>query len=113
MRTERSRWLGVLLQREYVDPSDAFESIYKEVVEPLLAAIERLVQVAAGPSADGQRVVVRVYCIISQLTNMRPVGRSSTGGWFFGITPLRRCPALDAPLWGASRCARRCREGGV
>jgi len=70
MRTERSRWLGVLLQREYVDPSDAFESIYKEVVEPLLAAIERLVQVAAGPSADGQRVVVRVYCIISQLTNM-------------------------------------------
>jgi len=70
MRTERSRWLGVLLQREFVDPSDAFESIYKEVVEPLMAVIERLVWTAAGPDAEGQHVRLRVYCIMSQLTNM-------------------------------------------
>ena len=58
------------MQREYVDPSDAFENIYKEVVEPLLTAIERLVRASAGPDAEGQRIRIRVYCIMAQLTNM-------------------------------------------
>ncbi|MFU2209314.1 CerR family C-terminal domain-containing protein [Solidesulfovibrio sp. C21] len=70
IRTERSRWLGVLLQREYVDPTPAFDTIYKEVVEPVLGAIERLVQAASGLDVTQQRNRIRVYCIILQLTNL-------------------------------------------
>ena len=70
MRTERSRWLSVLLQREYVDPSDAFECIYKEVAEPVCKAIERLVNAATGEDVTTRRAQVMVYCIMSQITSM-------------------------------------------
>lgn len=70
VRTERSRWLGILLQREYVDPTQAFETIYKEVVEPVSGAIERLTQAVSGQEEASQRNRIRVYCIILQLTNI-------------------------------------------
>jgi AcrR family transcriptional regulator len=70
MRTERSRWLGVLLQREYVDPTPAFETIYQEVVEPVIGAIERLARAVSGPKETLQCNRIRVYCIILQLTNI-------------------------------------------
>lgn len=70
MRTERSRWLGILLQREYVAPSAAFETIYKELIEPVLSAIERLVRAAATPDETPQRTRLKVCCIMSQLTNL-------------------------------------------
>lgn len=69
MLTEWSRWLGILLQREYVDPTNVFETIYTELIEPVLEAIERLVQAATGPEETPQRRL-RVCCIMAQLTNL-------------------------------------------
>jgi len=70
MRTERSRWINVLLQREYVDPSEAFECIYNEVANPVFGAIERLVKSASGEESKTNRSQITVYCIMSLLTNM-------------------------------------------
>ena len=37
---------------------------------------------------------------------MRPVGRSSTGGWFFGITPPTTLPGSGCPPFGGRLGAR-------
>lgn len=70
MHTEWSRWLGILLQREYVAPTASFDTIYTELIEPVLKVIERLVEAAAGPEETPQRNRFRVCCIMSQLTNL-------------------------------------------
>jgi len=70
MHTKWSRWLGLLLQREYVDPTASFETIYTGLIEPVLTAIERLVEAAAAPGETPQHNRFRVCCIMSQLTNL-------------------------------------------
>jgi AcrR family transcriptional regulator len=45
----RSRWMSLLIQRELIAPSDAFERIYKTGLLPVLAALERAVAAVSGP----------------------------------------------------------------
>lgn len=69
IETHRSRWMGVLLQREIVDPSGAFEKIYTEVAEPFLNTTQRLVQLAC-PQDSESTARIKACCILSQLTGL-------------------------------------------
>jgi AcrR family transcriptional regulator len=69
IETHRSRWMVVLIQREFVDPSGAFERIYAEVGEPFLKSAQRLVRLAC-PEDSGNTSRIKACCILSQLTSL-------------------------------------------
>lgn len=48
LTSNRSQWMSLLLQREFITPSASFEKIYVVALEPTLEAIARLVGAATG-----------------------------------------------------------------
>lgn len=53
LSVDRSRWMSLLIQRELIAPSDAFERIYETALRPVLLALERAVDAVSGaPDGD-------------------------------------------------------------
>lgn len=51
LTSNRSQWMSLLLQREFITPTASFERIYAEAVEPTLAALSALAGAATGGDA--------------------------------------------------------------
>lgn len=49
--SNRSQWMSLLLQREFITPTALFEKIYAEAIEPTLEALSGLVGAATGHAA--------------------------------------------------------------
>lgn len=48
LTANRSQWMSLLLQREFIAPTASFEKIYAEAIEPTLTAMAQLVAAATG-----------------------------------------------------------------
>jgi len=48
LTSNRSQWMSLLLQREFIAPTPSFEKIYDRAIAPTLTAISRLVGEATG-----------------------------------------------------------------
>lgn len=63
LTSNRSQWMSLLLQREFITPSPSFDRIYAEAVEPTLAALSRLVAAATGREAATMDNKVLAYSL--------------------------------------------------
>lgn len=79
---EPKRWMGIFL-REQIDPSGAFEILYKGVMEPIHSCLSQLIAGILGLPAESQEVKVRAYAIIGPIfvfhLSRAEIGR--TLGW--------------------------------
>ena len=48
LHANRSQWMSLLLQREFIAPTASFETIYNQAIEPVLISLGRLVAAATG-----------------------------------------------------------------
>jgi TetR/AcrR family transcriptional regulator, regulator of cefoperazone and chloramphenicol sensitivity len=48
LHANRSQWMSLLLQREFIAPTASFETIYAQAIEPVLVSLVRLVAAATG-----------------------------------------------------------------
>jgi len=67
---ERTRWLGVLVIREFTFPSAAFELIYARRIVPLESVLGRLVAGANGLSPDAELVRIQVHALMGMLMGL-------------------------------------------
>lgn len=66
LTSNRSQWMSLLLQREFITPTASFERIYAEAVEPTLAALSALVGAATGaPGPDKQVLAFSLFIMAS------------------------------------------------
>lgn len=70
MRSKRSQWISIILQREYVDPSYAFERLYSDIIEHVLKSFEKLVIISHDNNIERNIVQVMTYAMMLQLTSM-------------------------------------------
>lgn len=72
--TERSLWMSLLIQRELLAPSEAFESIYSRIILPVIEAYARAVALAGGlppGSLAAKTVSYGLFAMISALSRGR------------------------------------------
>jgi AcrR family transcriptional regulator len=68
LTTPRSRWTSLLLQREFIDPTDAFERIFGQALKPALDAFARAVEAASGApreSLDNRTLAFGIFVLAS------------------------------------------------
>jgi len=53
LHANRSQWMSLLLQREFIAPTASFETIYGQAIEPVLISLGRLVAGATGLEDTG------------------------------------------------------------
>ena len=63
LTSNRSQWMSLLLQREFIAPTPSFEKIYTRAIEPTLSAISRLVAEATGQDGGGRDTTVLAYAV--------------------------------------------------
>lgn len=71
LSSNRSQWMSLLLQREFITPSPAFEALYEEAVRPCLLALSALVAEAAGlpeDSLDNRVLAYSLFTVASAFT---------------------------------------------
>jgi AcrR family transcriptional regulator len=74
LTSNRSQWMSLLLQREFITPTASFARIYAEAVEPTLTAISRLVAAATGqdgPSMDNTVLSFSLFIMASAFSRNR------------------------------------------
>lgn len=67
MEDERLKWRVSLAQREFQQPSEAFEILFKRGIEPMHGAVSELVAAATGRRSDDQEIVIRAHAVIGQI----------------------------------------------
>lgn len=63
LRSHRSQWMSLLLQREFIAPTPSFAKIYSRAIEPTLSAISRLVARSTGQDGTNQDTKVLAYAV--------------------------------------------------
>ncbi|WP_243360126.1 CerR family C-terminal domain-containing protein [Fundidesulfovibrio terrae] len=74
LTTPRSRWTSLLLQREFIDPTRAFERIFSQALEPALDAFARAVEAAGGAtrgSLDNKALAFGIFVLASAYSRSR------------------------------------------
>lgn len=86
---ERSRWLGVLVIREFTFPSAAFDLIYQRRIAPTQSLIAAMVARSAGVSAEAEPVRIQVHALLGMVMSLG-ISRSVLWrqlAWEQGYTP--------------------------
>lgn len=74
LTARRSLWMSLLIQRELLAPSVAFESIYSRIILPVLEAYARVVALAGGlppGSLDVKTISFALFAMVSSLSRSR------------------------------------------
>lgn len=74
LTTPRSRWTSLLLQREFIDPTEAFDRIFDHALLPALEAFARLVETAGGKprgSLDNKALAFAIFVLASAYSRSR------------------------------------------
>ena len=67
MGEERMRWRAGLVVREYTQPSEAFDILYKGRIEPLHKAVSGLAAAATGRRPTDPECVVLAHALVGQI----------------------------------------------
>jgi AcrR family transcriptional regulator len=62
----RPAWLGKLVSREMIEPTEALDALVKDDFQPRCNQLQACVRVLLGPRADEQRVRLCVISLVSQ-----------------------------------------------
>jgi TetR/AcrR family transcriptional regulator, regulator of cefoperazone and chloramphenicol sensitivity len=74
LMTPRSRWMSLLLQREFIDPTEAFDRIFEQALLPALESFARVVEAAGSKpraSLDNKALAFGVFVLVSAFSRNR------------------------------------------
>ena len=74
LTTPRSRWTSLLLQREFINPTKAFERIFEDALLPTLEALARVVEAAGAKpraSLDNKALAFGIFVLASAYARSR------------------------------------------
>jgi len=74
LTTPRSRWTSLLLQREFIDPTEAFERIFTDALQPALEAFARATEAAGSAprgSLDNKVLAFGIFVLASAFSRGR------------------------------------------
>ncbi|MBI4803667.1 MAG: CerR family C-terminal domain-containing protein [Desulfovibrio sp.] len=74
LMTPRSRWMSLLLQREFIDPTEAFDRIFDDALLPALDAFARVVESASAKpraSLDNKALAFGVFVLACAFSRSR------------------------------------------
>ncbi|OIO00161.1 MAG: hypothetical protein AUJ49_10100 [Desulfovibrionaceae bacterium CG1_02_65_16] len=63
--SNRSRWMSLLLQREFITPTACFDTLYEEAIRPCLEEFSQLVEATAGLAAESLDNRVLAYSLFT------------------------------------------------
>lgn len=82
LASNRSQWMSLLLQREFIAPTEAFETIYAQAIAPTLDALAELAATATGRepgSLDSQVLAFSLFIVASAFARNRNTFRRFSG----------------------------------
>lgn len=82
LHSNRSQWMSLLLQREFIAPTVSFETIYAQAIEPVLVSLTRLVAAATGlgePSLDNKVLAFSLFIMASAFSRNKQTFLRFTG----------------------------------
>jgi AcrR family transcriptional regulator len=82
LTTPRSRWTSLLLQREFIDPTEAFSRIFDHALLPALEAFARMVETASAKpraSLDTKALAFGIFVLASAFSRNRAAFLKWTG----------------------------------
>ncbi|MCM0754984.1 CerR family C-terminal domain-containing protein [Desulfovibrio aminophilus] len=68
LRTPRSRWMTLLLQRECIMPTPGFERLYDKALRPILEGLSEVAEDAAGCPRGGFENTALSFCLFILLS---------------------------------------------
>ncbi|GAB6125454.1 CerR family C-terminal domain-containing protein [Humidesulfovibrio idahonensis] len=74
LSSRRSQWMSLLLQREFITPTPAFDALYDEAIKPCLEEFSRLVELSGGfavGSFDSRVLAYTLFTMASAFSRNR------------------------------------------
>lgn len=87
LATRRSRWMSLLLQREFINPTEGFGRIFETALRPVLEALSEAVQAVTGAPRedfDNRTLAFGIFVLVSAFSRNRTLFLHWTGREEYG-----------------------------